>query len=184
MPEEKAATAGVVGGRESSVRLERFTNMDGEGKGKSSGFGRKNVEREYHLAQETRRGLSKEFGKDAVDASRMVNELKNKDIAGAHDVIEKTILRRTARVGKRAFELEGGVWTHTYTYKGPAKTVTVKYMSDAYFKILERQPDLKKVFALGKRIKVLLDSRFVVVVAAEGKEDLTDAELDELFPVK
>ena len=57
----------------------------------------------------------------------------------------------------------------------------IKYLSDAYFRLLEKDLDLKEVFALGENVLVVLKSGKAILISAEGKDKLTDAELNGLF---
>ena len=61
-------------------------------------------------------------------------------------------------------------------------TLTVKAQSDAYFRLLEKQPRLKEVFRLGNHLVwVTPNGTALLIDTSEGKEQLTDAEIDRLF---
>jgi Ca-activated chloride channel family protein len=65
------------------------------------------------------------------------------------------------------------------------KAVKVKAQSDAYFRILEKQPKMKDVFRLGNYLVWVAPSNQALIVdTSEGQDKLTDAEIDELFAVK
>ena len=65
------------------------------------------------------------------------------------------------------------------------RTITVKAQSKAYFQILGRHPEARKVFQLGNQIRwVLPGQRILLVNMNTGKDALTEAELDQLFPRK
>src|SRR5262249_1305135 len=67
-----------------------------------------------------------------------------------------------------------------YTAKTP--TVTVKAQSDAYFRILEKRPEVKDVYRLGNHVVWMTPSGTALVVDTnDGKEKLDDAEIDTLF---
>jgi Ca-activated chloride channel family protein len=58
----------------------------------------------------------------------------------------------------------------------------VKAQSDAYFRILERQPQVRDVFRLGNHLVWVTPSRTALVIdTSDGKEKLSDAEIDKLF---
>ena len=60
--------------------------------------------------------------------------------------------------------------------------MTVKAQSDAYFKLLERQPKIKDVLPLGNHLVwVTPNGTALIIDAGTGKETLTDAEIDALF---
>ena len=59
------------------------------------------------------------------------------------------------------------------------KTVSVKAQSDAYFRILEKHPEMKDVFRLGNHLVWISPSGTALVIDQnDGKEKLTDAEID------
>ncbi|MBC8097938.1 MAG: hypothetical protein H7Y11_00720, partial [Armatimonadetes bacterium] len=60
-------------------------------------------------------------------------------------------------VGGKTFILLDGVWTDT-TYAPDTMTPEqVVFLSDAYFALLDAQPELAEYFALGERVIVVLD---------------------------
>jgi len=85
--------------------------------------------------------------------------------------------------GERRFRCVNQVWIDS-AWKPENEPVKVKCLSDAHFKLLDRDPALDKVFALGQNVLVVLKSGKAIRVGEEGKEDLTDKELDELFGQK
>ena len=114
-------------------------------------------------------------GKLGVDLSLQTNNLRNQSR------MEATALRQVAQ--RNCVEI-GGVWIDEgYTAKMP--TVTVKAMSDAYFRILERHPQVKEVFQLGNHLLwVTPNGSALVIDMSDGKDKLTDTEIDTLFVVK
>jgi Ca-activated chloride channel family protein len=78
----------------------------------------------------------------------------------------------------------GGVWIDD-GYEAKTPTLTVKAMSDAYFKILERHPEVKDVFRLGNYVVWVTPSGTALVIDANsGKDKLNDQEIDKLFVKK
>ncbi len=78
----------------------------------------------------------------------------------------------------------GGVWIDE-GYDARMPSVVVKAQGKAYFRLLERHPEMKDVFRLGNRLVWMTPSRTALVIdAAGGKEDMTDEEIDRLFVVK
>ena len=58
-------------------------------------------------------------------------------------------------------------------------------MSSAYSRILERQPQVKDVFKLGNHLVwVTPNGSALVIDTNDGKEQLSDAEIDQLFVAK
>jgi len=60
-------------------------------------------------------------------------------------------------VGAKVFGLVEGRWIDT-EYDGKAETKKIKALSDEYFKLLREKPGLKRYFALGSKVVVMLDS--------------------------
>ena len=65
------------------------------------------------------------------------------------------------------------------------KTLVVKAQSDAYFRILEKHPEVKDVYRLGNQVVWVAPSGTALVIdSADGKDKLDDAEIDALFVKK
>jgi Ca-activated chloride channel family protein len=107
-----------------------------------------------------------------VNLSFTCNNLKNQA------KLTPTALRHVG--GRNCLEL-GGVWIDEgFTAQTP--TVVVKAQSDAYFRLLEKRPELREVFQLGNHLVwVAPDGRGLVIDENDGREELGDAEIDELF---
>ena len=95
--------------------------------------------------------------------------------------IEQTAQRRIAN---RTLIEVGGIWIDTdFTDKTP--TLVVKAQSDAYFRILEKQAQMKEVFRLGNHLVYVTPSGTAIIVDTnDGKDQLGDAEIDKLFVAK
>jgi Ca-activated chloride channel family protein len=114
-------------------------------------------------------------GKLGVDLSVQTQNLRNQSR------LEQTALRLVN--GRNVLEV-GGVWIDEgFTAKTPA--VIVKAQSDAYFRILERQPAVKDVYLLGNHVVWVTPSGTALVIdTSDGKDNLSDAEIDRLFAAK
>jgi len=77
--------------------------------------------------------------------------------------------------GNVTFVLRDGVWTDV-RYKKGGDVLRVKPYSDAYFKLLELQPDLRESFSVGERVVVAGRSMAIELTPA-GAERLTDRDL-------
>ncbi len=78
----------------------------------------------------------------------------------------------------------GGVWIDE-AYHAKLKTVEVKAMSDAYFAILERHPQVKDVYQLGNHLVWVTPSGTALVIdTATGRDTMTNEEIDALFVAK
>ena len=99
------------------------------------------------------------------------------------DLRSQARLRRTALrtvLGRSCLDV-GGVWIDEgFAAKTP--TLVVKAQSDAYFRILERHPEVKDVFRLGNHLVWVAPSGTALVIDAKhGKDKLSDDEIDKLF---
>jgi Ca-activated chloride channel family protein len=114
-------------------------------------------------------------GRLGVDLAQASNNLRNQS---------QVCLTANRQVqGRNCLEI-GGVWIDD-AYKADTKSLTVKAQSDAYFKILEKHPEMKDVFRLGNYVVWISPSGTALVVDQnEGKEKLEDAEIASLFVKK
>jgi Ca-activated chloride channel family protein len=78
----------------------------------------------------------------------------------------------------------GGVWIDE-GFDAKMPVCTVKAQSDAYFRILEKQPRMKEVFKLGNFLVWVTPSCTALVIDTnDGKDKLSDEEIDKLFVAK
>jgi Ca-activated chloride channel family protein len=138
-------------------------------KAKKDAFDQANVaflRREYHKTQAEKLG---------VDLSIQTANLRNQCR------LEYTVQKNVQ--GRNCLEL-GGVWIDD-RFDPKMKAVTVKAQSNAYFRMLERQPKIKDVFQLGNYVVWVTPSGEVLVIDGKhGKEELSDKEIDGLFVAK
>jgi Ca-activated chloride channel family protein len=114
-------------------------------------------------------------GKLGVDLSLETNYLRNQSR------LAQTAVRRVQN--RNVLEV-GGVWIDE-GFDAKTPTVTVKAMSPAYFRILERHPAVRDVFRLGNYVVWIAPSGTALVIDTEdGSEQMSDADIDRLFTVK
>jgi Ca-activated chloride channel family protein len=121
-----------------------------------------------------RRGARDEFqaGKLGVDLAVEMEKLRSQSR------LDLSAMRNVG--GRNCIEL-GGVWIDE-GFDAKMKAVVVKAQSDAYFRIFELKPEMKDVFRLGNHIIWVTPSGTALVIdTSEGKEKLTDAEIEKLF---
>ncbi|HEV8059707.1 MAG TPA: VIT domain-containing protein [Gemmataceae bacterium] len=95
--------------------------------------------------------------------------------------LTQTAVRNVA--GRNCLEY-AGVWIDE-GFDAKTPTVTVKAQSDAYFRLLERQPQLREVFKLGNCLVWMTPSGTALVIDPnEGTEKLGESEIDGLFKAK
>jgi len=86
-------------------------------------------------------------------------------------------------IGTRNCLEVGGVWIDE-TYDAKMKVVAVKAMSQAYFRILERHPEARKVFQIGNHLVWVTPNRTALAIdASHGSDNMSDADIDRLFVV-
>ncbi len=87
-------------------------------------------------------------------------------------------------LGRTCIEV-GGIWIDAGYDVKKTKTVAVKALSDAYFSLLEKQPALKDVFRMGLHLVWVTPSGTALLLdTCDGKETLTDDEIESLFAVQ
>jgi Ca-activated chloride channel family protein len=78
-------------------------------------------------------------------------------------------------VGNVTFVLRDSVWTDA-RYKSTGPVLRVKPFSDAYFKLLDLQPDLRDAFSVGERA-IISGRNMAIELTPSGEERLTDRDL-------
>lgn len=128
------------------------------------------------------------------------NALRNGNLAGVQagrlgvDLsIQCCNLRNQCRVeqtcqrdllGRDCIEI-GGIWIDMGYDVKKTKTVAVRALSDAYFRLLEKHPELKGVFRMGHHLVWVTPSGTALLLdTCDGKETLTDDEIAALFTAK
>lgn len=102
-------------------------------------------------------------GAEALDYSLAIRRLaKSRTVDGSRESAD------IHRVGGRSFHRIGGVWIDSAFRKGmETKVKKVKAFSTEYFELLDKHPELAKVFAFSTRILVVLGEQVFEVVAAD-----------------
>jgi Ca-activated chloride channel family protein len=114
-------------------------------------------------------------GKLGVDLSLQTYNLRNQNR------LENTPTRQVQ--GRTCLEI-GGIWIDE-GYDTKMTKVVVKAQSNAYFKLLEKHPEVKDVFRLGNHLVWVTPSGAALIIDTnDGKEELTDGDIEALFKVK
>ena len=114
-------------------------------------------------------------GKLGVDLSIQTANLRNQAR------LDMTALKNVN--GRNCLEF-GGVWIDE-GFDAKMATFTIKAQSDAYFKLLERQPKMREVLTLGNHLVwVTPNGTALIIDMTTGKEKATDDEIDALFVVR
>jgi Ca-activated chloride channel family protein len=128
--------------------------------------------RRYLLQREQEKVQGGQLGVDlSIDANNLRNQTR----------VTQTALRQVANRNLLEF---AGVWIDE-DFNSKMPTVVVKAQSAAYFRILERQPQVKEVFKLGNHLVWVTPNQTALVIDTnDGKEKLADEEIDKLFVAK
>ena len=117
----------------------------------------------------------RERGKLGVDLSLASNNLRGQN--------RLSMTANQQVYGRNCVEI-GGVWIDDQ-FAAKTKTVVVKSQSEAYFRILEKQAQMKDVYRLGNHVLwVTPNGNALVIDPKEGKDTLTEEEIDKLFAAK
>ncbi len=96
---------------------------------------------------------------------------------------DQTTFAETAikQISGRSMIEVGGVWIDEGFNKS-MKTLVVQAQSDAYFRLLEKQPQLSKLFGMGNYLIWITPSGTALIIdTQEVKSTISDQEIDKLF---
>jgi len=105
----------------------------------------------------------------AASAQRAVTS-----VAAADSVAAVATDARVKRAGAYTFVMRDGVWTDT-RYKDGGTVLRVKPFSDAYFKLIELQPDLREALSVGDRV-IVAGRSMAIELSSSGVEQLSDRD--------
>ena len=95
-------------------------------------------------------------------------------VAAADSAVGALSDARMKRAGTYTFVLRDGVWTDVQ-YKDSGPVLRVKPFSDAYFRIIELQPDLRDAFSVGERA-IVAGRSMAIELSPSGVEQLSDRD--------
>jgi Ca-activated chloride channel family protein len=138
----------------------------------------KDAQYEFDLLNSARANLdNRNYG--AVQAGQL----------GVNLSVHNCTLRNQTQVGNSAIRKAwqrtlieiGGVWIDE-GFDAKMKIVTVKAMSKAYFSLLDRQPKMREVLAVGNHLVWLTPSGTALIIdTTDGLEQLANEDIDRLF---
>ncbi len=126
--------------------------------------------------------MKEEVGAGAVNQSRALKAYSGASIAPQSYMDSEGKERRMTGVvqtGNRAFFNKNGLWVDT-EYEGKIEPVKIQRFSEAYFKLLDKAPEVGKYYALGDQVIFLLNGK-AIQIGDEGKTDLSEPELNSLL---
>lgn len=113
-------------------------------------------------------------GKAGVDVARRLRELKESEQAGDRAAGGLQKAAGTRFISYRGF------WVDE-RFQADAALTSIKFGGEAYFRLLEKQPQLVDAFKLGTDVIYVTSGGKVLAVGAWGEEKLSDAQIDALF---
>lgn len=116
--------------------------------------------------------FANQVGRQGVDLAIASNELRN----------QSRLSPTASRIvnGRNCVEI-GGVWIDDQFQSG-VKLVTIKAQGKAYFRILEKQMQMKDVYRLGNNVVWIAPNGDALVIDPnEGVDELDDTVIDQLF---
>jgi Ca-activated chloride channel family protein len=112
-------------------------------------------------------------GRDAVVVAEEADRMQNVEFADQRNAMRF--------VGSRQMNLGGdGNWRQATSQMNATQRVNIRYLSPAYFRLLELRSDIASVVALGERVEFQLNSRVIIEIDATGLQEL-DAATEALF---
>jgi Ca-activated chloride channel family protein len=129
---------------------------------------------EKESAENFAKRFKEKDGKAGVDVAERLRRLKQAEQAGDTRQAE---FRRAA--GTRFF-LYNDMWVDE-KFDASADMTTVKFGSEAYFKLIEKAPHLIEALKLGTKIVITTADGNVLAICGAGAEKLTEAQIDAVF---
>lgn len=96
---------------------------------------------------------------------------------------DQTFVSETAirQISGRSMIEVGGVWIDEGFQKS-MPSITIQAQSDAYFRLLEKKPQLRKLFSLGNYLIWVTPGNIALVIdTQEGKSTISDQEIEQMF---
>ncbi|MCX5672543.1 MAG: VWA domain-containing protein, partial [Planctomycetota bacterium] len=116
-------------------------------------------------------------GKTAVEIAQQIQRLRGAENAGKGTKGVTTVQQR----GGRAFANYRGVWVDQ-KFEGSERLTKIKWGSEAFFRLVREKPPLREILSLGQRVVVVTArGQAIALDVDEGAEQLTDAQMKELF---
>jgi len=106
-------------------------------------------------------GFAESSGEAAVYASEAISDLRDRETQ------EEDALVRVVR--DKLFQYRNGHWVDE-EYSSSMQTLSVRYLSEAYFELLRQLPDLRSYAALGDHVTIVIGGNKAVVISPSGDE--------------
>ena len=114
-----------------------------------------------NLRREAAKKVAATSGADAVGLSTQQNsmQMNSRAVASEKDDRQQIIIRNTAQnqfVANRNFINQGGVWIDSdYSETSRLPEISIKFASDEYFKLIEKERELAQYLSLGEQVVIV-----------------------------
>jgi Ca-activated chloride channel homolog len=108
--------------------------------------------------------MSMAEGKGGVAVSRATKKMKEQERGPSASEPVRVAAGRT-------YLFRDGGWIDSEALSTPGKQLKVKFLSKAYFELLQARPELKAALALGERVVVVVAKGKSVIVGPEGEQE-------------
>ncbi|HVE12313.1 MAG TPA: VIT domain-containing protein [Elusimicrobiota bacterium] len=133
----------------------RAMNMDARGSGFDGNFETFSRARKASRMLQEMRGAGESAGGMAAPAA-MTSMMKRAEYDVREDMKAKGVVAVEKKaLGGKAFYFRGGSWTDGECDASCDSAKEIRYLSEEYFDLLGREPDLRRYFSLGARVTVL-----------------------------
>jgi len=132
----------------------------------------------YQVYGKAKKGVLKtDTGETAVDFADAVKDMKTAE--GSRD--DEDDAAGIRYISGRAFRYQSGGWIDL-KYKPSMKLLKIKYMGKAYFELIQKSAKLKRIFALGQRLIVVVGKNRAIAVSPDGRDSVSSSELQKFTP--
>ena len=123
-----------------------------------------------------RDSMSLSTGGGAVQSSRSAEKLKKGDYSlgegggGSEGKYARSIRETMKQIGDKTFYLNNGVWYDSnFSADKKDKIVKIKYLSDEYFDLIKKEPQLAKYMALGEKTVICFGEKIYEITESDAK---------------
>lgn len=140
---------------------------------------RPQVERRYRMLDAgSAKSMQEAAGESAVNFSEYLNAQREQQKAPASAAVAlrrkgNTTMQQLAVGGQNYTQNSAGAWVNA-TKNRPAKTVQVRYLSKAYFELLERYPAYRSQILIGENVQLPIANAWVEIGDAGVEEKLPE----------
>lgn len=100
---------------------------------------------------------AKSVGKTAVTGSRILKKFSTADK-------EMDMIITIRRIGDKTFQLKEGIWRELGTDFEQKSITQIKFLSDSYFNLSKREPEVRRILALGEKVLFSWKAKFYEIV--------------------